>query len=440
MPVEVIFFNVGQGDCTFLYFYKPTTQDGGIPPVSRREGIAAVLIDCGSTQMIRHDGRPETVPWTQERQRDLQGARIREKIRPYLERLPRPNRLNHLVLSHPDIDHFNLLSRVIGERDDSTGRFRLAVGIGKVWYSGYYEEYWEAEGEKFIQTLLRDPEELRNGTNRLETELGMPMSCFRPEPMLLRGTKQTLHVVASTAFTPTSRKVKQFQNRKAKGVWSNASGIAMLLSGADLGGGVRQKLHLMSDTTMETEKWIMTMHEMFPEDAALLRRTRMSWLKMGHHGSATSTSQEWIKHIRPDVLLASAGAKLFGGKTGHPPARHLANVVLPAWRDLRPTSPQLGKTPGEQALRHDIGVYRDPGMLWRNSLRGHYPATYEQGIFTSNFKAEVQLESPERRVRARDGQRIPAYRPVPQRDWTAVDWHLVFDAPNPGDYRFWHEP
>ncbi|WKU48720.1 MBL fold metallo-hydrolase [Streptomyces sp. VNUA116] len=103
MPVEAVFFNVGQGDCTFLWFYKNVKQ--------QKVGTHAVLIDCGSSQAIAPwrllPGQQPSQPRTE------MIDRLTHKLDDYLGRMQNPNVLDHLIITHPDKDHFNLLEEVL---------------------------------------------------------------------------------------------------------------------------------------------------------------------------------------------------------------------------------------------------------------------------------------------------------------------------------------
>lgn len=62
---------------------------------------------------------------------------------------------------------------------------------------------------------------------------------------------------------------------------------------------------LMGDAYTSNEHEIM---RRYPE-------LRADILKVGHHGSDTSTSQEWLNHIQPDIAIISAGQN---NRHGHP--------------------------------------------------------------------------------------------------------------------------
>jgi competence protein ComEC len=64
---------------------------------------------------------------------------------------------------------------------------------------------------------------------------------------------------------------------------------------------------LMGDATAETEKLIISGTD--PKNIA------SDILKLGHHGSRTSTSEEWLDVVAPTVAIVSAGEN---NSYGHP--------------------------------------------------------------------------------------------------------------------------
>jgi competence protein ComEC len=82
------------------------------------------------------------------------------------------------------------------------------------------------------------------------------------------------------------------------------------------------------DATVEQERRVLSA---WPVDSL-----RADLLKIGHHGSRTSTSEDWIAAVRPTVAVISAGS---GNRFGHPHPEVLdrigqSNVPL-LWRTDR---------------------------------------------------------------------------------------------------------
>ena len=84
-------------------------------------------------------------------------------------------------------------------------------------------------------------------------------------------------------------------------------------------GGVR--LLLTGDAEGPEEAWLL---ERAKHDASVAAALRADVLKVGHHGSRTSSTPEFLAAVRPRLALVSAGA---GNRYGHPHAEVLRRLV-----------------------------------------------------------------------------------------------------------------
>jgi competence protein ComEC len=80
---------------------------------------------------------------------------------------------------------------------------------------------------------------------------------------------------------------------------------------------------LVGDAEREEERWLL-------ERDSLALRAEV--LKVGHHGSSTSTTAEFLRAVRPAVALVSVGA---GNTYGHPNAHVLASLAAQGATVLR---------------------------------------------------------------------------------------------------------
>ena len=80
---------------------------------------------------------------------------------------------------------------------------------------------------------------------------------------------------------------------------------------------------LVGDAEREEERWLLT------RDSLALRA---EVLKVGHHGSITSTTPEFLRAVRPVIALVSVGA---GNTYGHPSPRVLASLAAQGATVLR---------------------------------------------------------------------------------------------------------
>jgi competence protein ComEC len=89
---------------------------------------------------------------------------------------------------------------------------------------------------------------------------------------------------------------------------NNASAVALITVG-DV------RMLMMGDAEREEERWLL-------ENAA--DRLRVDVLKVGHHGSSTSSTPEFLDAVRPRIALVSVGE---GNTYGHPSAAIMSNLA-----------------------------------------------------------------------------------------------------------------
>ncbi len=228
--LEIHFIDVGQGDSTLI-----------VCPNGRK-----ILVDAGSTGGAQVDA-------------------IRDYILAQLDRHER--RVNTLVITHPDTDHYNLLDDVlvdvpidrvirVGELIDYNTTFRnwlAAADIGDI---------------TVIQTAHNDPMGTPNGE--------------------LRCGSAQIWIIGAAVQASASAK--------------NAKSIVLMIRLDDF------EAILTGDATDDTEEFVI---ESYPNDWL-----DVDVLKIGHHGSlATSTSQGWADVVTPVTAVVSAG---FTNGFGHP--------------------------------------------------------------------------------------------------------------------------
>ncbi|WP_367140757.1 MULTISPECIES: ComEC/Rec2 family competence protein [Streptomyces] len=395
MPVEVVFFNVGQGDCTFLWFYKNVKQ--------QKVGTHAVLIDCGSSGAI--------APWKllpgqrPSKPRKEMVDRLTRKLDDYLGRMQNPNVLDYLIITHPDKDHFNLLEEVLLRKKDKK---QLKYTIGKVLYGLGHPDYKTA-GKDFIPTLLTDWGELE-GPGK-EKVLAVDMVTMPSQPQeLLKNTSDGagLQMVGSVIGAGPVGWTHAEQGKKED--IANEASLVTVLQGAPDQFGRRQRVLLMADAIKVDE---YTVEGLCPD---LCKRDTHLWLKMGHHGSDSSTGDAWLKTTTPDGLFVSTGVFKFSGKTGTCTESKMT-AVLKQWTTVRKKAKNPVPVPAVHA-----------GLKWgyvaqdSNGDFAYTPTT--DGLFSS-------LALPQ----------VPGTRNA--RDeadkWRGVDWHLRLDDPASGDYEIWYE-
>jgi competence protein ComEC len=181
-------------------------------------------------------------------------------IAPKLRRLG-VDRIDILILTHPDMDHIGGLAGL-----------SKRVPIGSVVLAEHFKDH--AEWRAILQTLPRPPSQIRY---------------IDQETIQLPSGKLEL---VSPKWLPEEP--------------DNEGSLFLHLK---LGNGTAM---LTGDASIETE---------------ILMAPLADWsaqiLKAGHHGSATSTSREWLEEVRPKWTVLSCGS---GNSYGHPHASTLWRI------------------------------------------------------------------------------------------------------------------
>ena len=147
------------------------------------------------------------------------------------------------------------------------------------------------------------------------------LDTYRVDGVLLAGTRSTTETYKGLMKKIEAKHVRQigaykdtqialgngailsvlFPDQVVRGWERNDGSIVMRLSYKDT------SVMLMGDATAETEKLILSTSD----------HTKLSShiLKLGHHGSRTSTSEEWLDVVSPTVAIVSAGEN---NSYGHP--------------------------------------------------------------------------------------------------------------------------
>lgn len=198
-------------------------------------------------------------------------------------RARRRTQIDVLVLSHPHPDHFGGLLSVAA-----------SVPIREFWDTGQGEA--EGAGPEYARLL----ETLRKQGTRIRRPLEL---CAQRE---LGGAE--LHVLGPCpSFTPRAN--------------ANDNSLVLRLSFAG-----RVAL-FMGDAEAEQE------HHLLTENASLLDA---DFLKVGHHGSRTSTSPEFLAAVSPSVATISCGLR---NRFGHPHPRTMDSLA-----EARVVSARLDRT------------------------------------------------------------------------------------------------
>ena len=243
--LELHFLDVHQGDSTLV-----------VCPNGNR-----ILVDAGDSKKIPG------------------GALDQEQItdlRKYLiDNLSTPDRLEYLVVTHGDSDHFRLLDNFLG-----------GVTVNTIVYGGFYKEY----SPTFRKWLSSKPKGI------LVSPVGSDLANI-PNGYFDCGSADVWILASNTPHKKSDWK-------------KNTHSLVLKISHGEF------DAILTGDATFETEEAIRA----FYDDSFL----DVELLKLGHHGSrATSTSKSWVQATKPEIAISSAArgalepAKKQGNQYGH---------------------------------------------------------------------------------------------------------------------------
>lgn len=239
----------------------------------------AILISEGKVQILI-DGGPFSYSW--EEYEELRGLEqemkevvFKQKRSPVMDCLDGnmpfwDRKIEAVIATHPDLDHVGGLVSVLE-------RFE----VEKFLWNG-------EEGKSLAWSEVK---------RRMEEE--NVFSGVLVEGNLIRFGKIELEVLSP---------------EKDSGGWEDANEGSLVLLGRIKDGGGEAKVLLMGDATVEVEKKLVW-RKILDEEVDIL--------KIGHHGSKTSSSEELLDRVRPAVVVISAGKN---NSYGHPAEEVLERI------------------------------------------------------------------------------------------------------------------
>jgi beta-lactamase superfamily II metal-dependent hydrolase len=205
------------------------------------------------------------------------------------------NTINNFVVTHPDQDHYNLIKEVLS----GTG----APTVSQVYYGGALDLYKNSNESNAAYNWLKS-----------HGNCGPPPNTFggaAPNAALSRGSVECYVLAVNATGSP---------NRKdSHGTNTNSVVLLYVYNGV--------RMFLMGDASTETENFILESVK-YNKLNSLLPNSKVSMLKMGHHGSDTSSGEDWVKAIQPNLLFVSTDTRQFGSNgKGMPTDSHLNKVI-----------------------------------------------------------------------------------------------------------------
>ena len=274
--LQVTFLDVGQGDCIFLQ-----TEDG-----------ASYLTDGGSSSVSKV-GKYRMIPFLK-----YQGA----------------SQIKAIFVSHADSDHYNGIAELLEQAELEGIRVENLVltDIADECRSEGYEELVELAGQNGITVqLLHEGQQLQDG--ELLFQCLHPSKGYRAEDLnetsmvlLVTYREFSMLLTGDVQGVGEEHLTQELQDWKEPGVTQMQDVIR--ISGEE---------ESMEEESIEDERREGQIEEKRPQNkmGANHTETELTILKVAHHGSKNSTSEEFLKAANPKLAIISCGE---GNRYGHP--------------------------------------------------------------------------------------------------------------------------
>lgn len=274
--LKVTFLDVGQGDCIFLQ-----TENGD-----------SYLTDGGSSSVSKV-GKYRMIPFLK-----YQGA----------------SQIKAVFVSHADSDHYNGIAELLEQAELEGIRVENLVltDIADECRSEGYEELVELAGQNGITVqLLHEGQQLQDG--ELLFQCLHPSKGYRAEDLnetsmvlLVTYREFSMLLTGDVQGAGEEHLTQELQDWKEPGVTQMQDVIR--ISGEE---------ESMEEQSIEDERIEEQIEEKRPQNkmGANHTETELTILKVAHHGSKNSTSEEFLKAANPKIAIISCGK---GNRYGHP--------------------------------------------------------------------------------------------------------------------------
>ena len=279
--LQVTFLDVGQGDCIFLQ-----TEDG-----------ASYLTDGGSSSVSKV-GKYRMIPFLK-----YQGA----------------SQIKAVFVSHADSDHCNGIAELLEQAELEGIRVENLVltDIADECRSEGYEELVELAGQNGITVqLLHEGQQLQDG--ELLFQCLHPSKGYRAEDLnetsmvlLVTYREFSMLLTGDVQGAGEEHLTQELQDWKEPGVAQMQDVIR--ISGEE----ESMEEESIEEQSIEDERIEEQIEEKRPQNkmGANHTETELTILKVAHHGSKNSTSEEFLKAANPNIAIISCGK---GNRYGHP--------------------------------------------------------------------------------------------------------------------------
>jgi beta-lactamase superfamily II metal-dependent hydrolase len=252
-------------------------------------GLQIIFMDAGqgdATLITMGDGSRILVDCGSKKNKAI----VSDQIAQVLEREVPDRHLHALILTHPDGDHYNLVNKLIIQPDYTVDR--VGYGCRPEHYTG-------------IARWIRGQAPVVIGANTHDINP-------RPELSGTDGHGAPIEVYIISANVGDLDDIDQ----------RNLNSVVLFIR------YLEYNIFLMGDSTEFSEDWIGMSDDANGAWLSNYLRDGRTLLKVGHHGSDTSTSQKWVDAITPQVAFISSDTKTFGKNGPSLPRSTIVNRLL----------------------------------------------------------------------------------------------------------------
>ena len=284
--LQVTFLDVGQGDCIFLQ-----TEDG-----------ASYLTDGGSSSVSKV-GKYRMIPFLK-----YQGA----------------SQIKAVFVSHADSDHCNGIAELLEQAELEGIRVENLVltDIADECRSEGYEELVELAGQNGITVqLLHEGQQLQDG--ELLFQCLHPSKGYRAEDLnetsmvlLVTYREFSMLLTGDVQGAGEEHLTQELQDWKEPGV-AQMQDVIRISGEEESMEEESMEEESIEEQSIEDERIEEQIEEKRPQNkmGANHTETELTILKVAHHGSKNSTSEEFLKAANPKIAIISCGK---GNRYGHP--------------------------------------------------------------------------------------------------------------------------
>lgn len=233
-----------------------------------------IFMDAGqgdATLIVYPDGELTLIDCGCKKNRSVVETEIHKVLNRYLGS---GKQLKNLVLTHPDGDHYNLVAPLL-----STG-----ISVGTVYYGGLASDY------SGLTSWLRSHSNavsFNQGHGSMDVVTGLSYAGSGSSK-----PKVDVRILSANAGDPSVK------------ADANPNSIVLLVT------YLNYNFFLMGDSTELTEAFIV---KNLGTELDKVLKDRRTILKAGHHGSNTSSHEQWIKKVVPEVCFISSDTRTFSG-------------------------------------------------------------------------------------------------------------------------------